>query len=191
MDYVNCRGTRYYVFEGKTKSGKPKYYASRKNQSDCGVLVDSLPGDFEVYEDLASHVVIVRRRKATKIVPAEAELVQKLANELSQYSTTKVQIDGNFIVVHTPDRDPEAVASTMAAIFGVSMSGNDWTLGNTRYTAVLRFKLCDIENRKYSAQRFCFRGAIDDWVPISDNQSLETLARKYLPLLGDDLFEVE
>ncbi len=30
IEYVNRRGDKYYLLQGKTKTGKPKYYVSRK-----------------------------------------------------------------------------------------------------------------------------------------------------------------
>ncbi|MFY8199573.1 MAG: hypothetical protein ACOVLE_02810 [Pirellula staleyi] len=43
MKYVNRRGDAYYVFQGVTKTGKPKYYVSRKAESAAGIQIDSLP----------------------------------------------------------------------------------------------------------------------------------------------------
>jgi hypothetical protein len=43
MEYTNRKGHRYFVFEGKTKTGKPKYFASRRATSDKAVRLDKLP----------------------------------------------------------------------------------------------------------------------------------------------------
>ena len=53
---------------------------------------------------------------------------------------------------------------------------------------MMRFILVDRENRKFVAQRYCFRGAIDDWIDISSRDSLENLSGKYLKHLGQDSF---
>ena len=43
MNHVNRKGDVYYVFQGVTKTGKPKYYVSLKTKSDAGQQIDSLP----------------------------------------------------------------------------------------------------------------------------------------------------
>ena len=40
FEYVNRCGDRYYLLQGKTKTGKPKYYASKKAE---GVPVEQMP----------------------------------------------------------------------------------------------------------------------------------------------------
>ena len=47
LEYVNRCGDRYYLLQGKTKTGKPKYYVSRKCN---GEPVDKMPEGFEFYE---------------------------------------------------------------------------------------------------------------------------------------------
>ena len=58
LEYVNRRGDRYYILQGVTKTGKPKYYCSRKPK---GVPVEELPDDFEVYENPGTKMVSVRK----------------------------------------------------------------------------------------------------------------------------------
>lgn len=65
LEYTNRRGTRYYVFQGETKTGKPKYFASRKPDSDKGVRIETLPDEFEIFEHPESTIVTIRKRKPT------------------------------------------------------------------------------------------------------------------------------
>lgn len=48
MSFVNQNGDRFFAFQGTTKTGKPKYFASKKRSSDKGELVDELPDEFEL-----------------------------------------------------------------------------------------------------------------------------------------------
>ena len=50
MEYTNRKGDRYFVFEGRTKTGKPKYFASRKETSDKGKRLDEVPESYEIAE---------------------------------------------------------------------------------------------------------------------------------------------
>jgi len=188
-EYVNRKGDRYYIFQGKTKTGKPKYFASKRATSEKGVLVERLPEDREIREHPSNATVTVRRRKPSQVLPGERNLVDRLAVELSAYSCVQVIIDGDQIVVYTPDTDPAKSAAVLQQLFGPELSGaSDWTAQNTRYSAELRFTLADVDQRTFFSERFCHLGSIDDWIPLDGPASLEPLAKKLLPHLGKDSF---
>jgi len=56
------------------------------------------------------------------------------------------------------------------------------------YTAMLRFRLVDKEERTFAAERFCFRGSIDDWIFLDGPDTLEKLIKRYVKLLGTESF---
>ncbi len=108
---------------------------------------------------------------------------------MTAYSCVQTIIDGDQIVVYTPDTDPAASAAALQKLFGPELSGaSDWTAQNTRYSAELRFTLADIDQRTFFAERFCYRGSIDDWIPLDGPSPLEPLANKLAPHLGKDSF---
>jgi hypothetical protein len=187
-EYVNRKGDRYYLFQGKTKTGKPKYFASKRATSEKGVLVDRLPEDREIFENPSNATVTVRRRKPSQVLPSERDLVDRLVVDLSAYSCVQTIIDGDLIVVYTPDTDP-AAADRLQQLFGSALLGtSDWTARNTRYSAELRFTLAEVDQRTFFAERFCYLGSIDDWIPLGGPAPLESLAKKLLPHLGRDSF---
>jgi hypothetical protein len=189
IEYVNRRGDRYYIFEGKTKTGKPKYFASKSATSQKGVPVDALPAEFEIYEHPSNSTVSVRRVKASRVLAEERELVDRLAVELSAYSCLQAVVDGDRIVIYTPDRDPLAAAATMAELFGSAPAGTaEWTRRNTSYRAEMRFTLADADRRLYTAQRYCYRGSVEDWIWIGGPSPLEPLAQKLVAHLGRESF---
>jgi hypothetical protein len=186
---VNRRGDHYFIFQGQTKTGKPKYFASRQSSSDSGKPIEALPNEFEVYESPANGAVSVRRRKPSRILPEEYALVKRLAIELMGDSGTHVELEGDRIIVYTPDTDPALSASALARIFGFAVPGiEEWTTQHTRYTPELRFELTDVDRRIYCAERYCYRGSIDGWIPVAEPRPLERLARKLLPHLGQESF---
>lgn len=190
MEYVNRQGNRYYVFQGTTKAGKPKFYVSKRPQSNSGSLVKSLPPEFELHESPSDGRVSVRRRRTSNIIPPERDLVHQLAETLSAYSQVQTLIEGDRIVVYTPAVDAEHAAELMDRLFGHAAVARlaDWTQRNTHYNAELRFSLADAEKRTYVLERYCYRGSIDDWITIGGPDLLETLAEKILPHLGHDSF---
>jgi hypothetical protein len=189
MEYINRRDDRYYVFQGKTKTGKPKFYTSKRPESEKGTLVDSLPDDFEIYEAPSDARVYVRKKKPTKIIPPERDLVHRLAEALSAYSHVQTVIEGDRIVVYTPPVDTDRCSRLLAVAIGASCDRlNDWAIRYGRFAADLRFSLIEADKRIYMAERFCYLGSIDDWITISKPAQLESLAEKTLPHLGHDSF---
>jgi hypothetical protein len=54
------------------------------------------------------------------------------------------------------------------------------------YMAVMRFVLVDEESRCFLPQRYCFRGAVDNWIGIGPSDGLESLVKTYFKHLGKD-----
>jgi hypothetical protein len=61
------------------------------------------------------------------------------------------------------------------------------TIQHATYTAVMRFVLCDEEKRLFLAERFCFRGSVDDWIDIGGlPKSLPVQLKKFIKHLGKE-----
>src|SRR5438105_4272323 len=56
------------------------------------------------------------------------------------------------------------------------------------YSPMLQFMLEDAQRRTFVTQRYCFRGAIDDWVYIGTPGKLATLVQKYVRHLGKESY---
>lgn len=96
LEHVNRRGDRYYVLQGRTKNGKPKFYCSRKPE---GNRVDRLPEGYEVYESPSNGLVAVRKVRPSRILTAERELVERLGRELASVPVI-VEVNGDSVVVY-------------------------------------------------------------------------------------------
>jgi hypothetical protein len=55
------------------------------------------------------------------------------------------------------------------------------------YSPMLQFVLSDEKQRAFVAQRYCFRGAIDDWIDLGHGP-LATVVRKYVKHLGKESY---
>jgi hypothetical protein len=56
------------------------------------------------------------------------------------------------------------------------------------YQKVLRVTLIDEDHRRFAAERWCFLGSIDDWIPLSSCDDLSKLVQYYGPHIGKDSF---
>jgi hypothetical protein len=72
VTHVNRKGQTFYLHETRTKTGKPKYSFSMK---DDGVLVGAIPGGYEVHENPDAQVFL-RKTLPRFITDHEVALVR-------------------------------------------------------------------------------------------------------------------
>ena len=66
LEYVNRRGDRYHVMQGATKTGKPKFWCT-KRATGAGVAVERLPDGYEIHERPQDGLVSVRKALLSRI----------------------------------------------------------------------------------------------------------------------------
>jgi hypothetical protein len=160
VKYVNRTGQTFYLHEGKTKTGKRKYFLSLKEE---GVLAESIPDGYEIYENPDAHVYF--RKKVPQLVTNEEIAVVR--GGLRRFAPDRqclVDVRKEYIVVH-------------------------YSKAGSFYHPVLRFTLIDEEHRKFAVDRWCFLGSIDDWMRLSEGEGeLPKLVETYTPHIGKDSF---
>lgn len=183
MQYINRRGDTYFVFQGTTKTGKPKYYASKKPDSLKATRVTELPREYEIFENPVNAIVVIRRRKQSVLTAADRNFLSRLTLEHGQVAC-EVVIDGNSLVLYAgpPPLRNSALESMMSGIDFAIRSGFNLEPG-------FKFTLADVEKRTFTVERYCYLGAIDGWWDLHTRPGvLESLAAKYLPHLGQESF---
>ena len=119
--YTNRKGKTYYLHQGKTKLGNPKYVFALRDE---GNLVEAIPPGYEVYEN-PNGQVFLRRTKTQIITDEEAAVVEAGMRQFLE--------DGNFKAFTTTFEDLHglvqlpglAVQRLMADGFGFGAEG-DW-----------------------------------------------------------------
>ncbi len=186
ITHVNAKGKIYYLHQGTTKTGKPKYHFAMKSE---GNLADSIPDGFEIYENPNAQVFL-RRIPPKIITDEERQLVEDGMRKYASVQDYKIDVKGKAIIVYTADQsvdtlvdlfkdlhpDPAANPQLMTTLRGV-----------IQYSPMLTFILDDKEQRLFTAQRYCFRGSIDDWIDI-DHGKLEKLVKTYVQHLGNESY---
>jgi hypothetical protein len=62
---------------------------------------------------------------------------------------------------------------------------------SAQFIPIIRFILVEQGKREFIAERWCFRGSIDDWIYAGHSGKINVLARKVIPALGtDDFYEL-
>lgn len=187
IQHVSRTGKTYFLTVVPGKTGKPKYhFATRPG----GTQADSLPEGFEIYEHVNGQVFL-RRKTPRLITDTELELVKAALKRHAEEWRYKVELKKNALIIHEAS-DNTAVLERIALPW---LSKSDITrsaIQSANYMAVLRFILVDDGKRLFIAERFCFRGSVNDWIGIGAGpQTLRAVIGKFIKHLGQkSMFEL-
>jgi len=186
ITYTNAKEKTYYLHQGTTKTGKPKYYFSTQPE---GTLAEAMPEGFEMYENPNAQVFL-RRIPPKLITEEERQVVEAGMRTSADVKDDKIDVKGKAIVIYTADQDVETLAEVFKDL-SPTPSANRQLMSLLRkeiqYSPMLQFLLEDEQRRLFTAQRYCFRGSIDAWIDIGYG-SLTTLVKQYVKHLGKESY---
>ncbi len=184
IEYVNRKQKTYYLHEGKTKTGKPKYFFSMKAE---GPLVEAMPEGYEIYENPNAQVFL-RKIQPQVITPEEVAIVREGVKKFAKLDHFIVDVKGKHIVVYLCDQNvDELVALTAFSPLGTSGLA-DRMAQSLNYSPMMQFVLVDKQTREFEVERWCFRGSVDDWIGLDSSTDLNALVKKYGRHLGKESF---
>jgi hypothetical protein len=187
ITYVNRRGKIFYLHQGVTKKGNPKYYFSQKSE---GELVGSIPKGFEIYENPNAQVFL-RRIRPKLITDEEVEIVRQGMNKYCEVKFYQIDVKKNVISVFLVDQDVEILSETLTSLPNTkNMTPQDVANEMGSYSPWLNFVLIDESRRLFVAKRQGFLGSIDEWVEIGEPAELAVLVKKYVKHLGQSSYFV-
>ena len=187
IQHKNRKGDTYYLHQGKTKTGKPKYFFSKKTE---GVLVDAIPDGYEIHENPHGQVFL-RKAQPRIISDEEMSVVQQCLKRCKHIRHWQVEVKKNSIVVYTA----EDTFGEYAEVFGPFPVRLDRRAvsrimeRSLQYLPMLRFTL-ENENEKergFVVARWRFSGS-EGWMFLECSDDLAALAAKYCPALETDKF---
>jgi hypothetical protein len=185
VHHVNRRDQSYYLHQGTTKTGKPKYFFSKKSE---GNLVDRIPDGFEVYENPNSQVFL-RKIQPKLITDEEVALVEQGMKHFSEIKYYLIDVKKKTIIIYEAAQDVDALAELFSVFPGSREKGVHSILAKSiTYSPMMQFVLIDEERRRFVTQRYCFRGSIDDWIDIGGPDKLQNLVKKYVKHLGQESY---
>ena len=192
VTYTNRKGKTYYLCQGLTKKGKPRYYFARESK---GKPVDEIPEGYEVRESV-NGVVSLAKKRPVQILPEERAAVEAAIRRHPKARNYRVDVKGKQIVVYERvGPDVEDLSPKLRRIGQLSSTRlgelQEFLDQTARFKPVMRFTLSDEQKRTFYAERWCYLGSIDDWIHIGPSGSVHLLAQRFIPLLGTDaLYEV-
>jgi hypothetical protein len=190
VTYTNRKGVTYYLCQGVTKTGKPRYYFAREPQGDP---VEQIPEGYAISESVNAVVSLVKARPG-QILPEEIAAVESAVRRHPKSRNYRVGVKQNRIEVY--ERRGPDVEDLLPVIrgMGVTMPGAARVLQahldqNAQFAPEMRFILVDAEQRTFRAQRMCYRGSVDGFIDLHLHSGpIDELARRLIPTLGTDEF---
>jgi len=184
--YTNRKKVTYSLYQNRTKTGKVRYYFSQKQSA--GNPIEQLLEGYEVYEN-PNAVVFLRKKQAPVITRDEIALIEKGILKYCQLPRHTIDVKKNIIRVFIPDQDVDDLINLFRESSILSKPVNLDSLENMlTYSPVMQFVLEDKDERLFQAERYCYLGSTDDWIPIGFPGSLSKLAEKYLRHIGKDSY---
>ena len=185
ITHTNAKGKTYYLHQGTTKTGKPKYHFSMQSE---GTLAESIPAGFEMYENPNAQVFL-RHIPPKIITDEERQVVEEGIRKHAGVQDCKIDVKGNAIVVYTPSQSVEEFAQLLRGLNPFISEAQVRALfaRSVSYSPMLQFTLEDEKRRTFTAQRYCFMGSIDDWIDIGHGP-LPTLVKRYVKHLGQESY---
>jgi hypothetical protein len=182
VQYIIRRGQSLYLHKASTKTGRKKYFFSMKREGD---QADSIPDGFEIYENPNSQVFL-RKKQPRLITDEEAALVDEGMKKFSDVECYIIDIKKHIITVYTSDQGVDRWSDIFGALS--QSRAKEMFSRFASYSPMLQFVLEDKERRLFITRRYCFLGSVDDWIEISQADTIGNLVREYLKHLGQDSF---
>jgi hypothetical protein len=185
VTYTNRKGVTYTLCRTTTKTGKMRYVFVRDPTGR--ETVAELPEGWEIRESINSVVSLAQARER-HLLPAEVEVVQMALDAHPKTHNYRLDVKPERLVIYEREGpDIDGLLGIFGAHFGKDQQLRDELAQRGRFTPILRFTLNDTETRDFHAERWCFRGRIDDWI-FAGSGKLADLAETLIPTLGTDAF---
>jgi hypothetical protein len=180
VTHTSRNGKTYYLHTGPKRGGGAQHFFSTKS---AGAFAESVPAGFEIYEAVNGQVYL-RRQQAKLISDDERDCIARKLERPRAGHRYKVEVRGKILTVHESIGDFGWLARLAPHLSQQALNADAERFAH--YQPVLRFILADTEQRLFAPERFCFRGSVDDWIPIGPPEQIEKLAARYLKHLGQD-----
>jgi hypothetical protein len=184
VEYTNRKGKTYYLHVGKTKKGNPRYHFSMEMS---GEPVKAIPEGYEIYEN-PNGQVFLRKIVPKEILDHEMAILEKTLRAHAKPTKYIIDTKGKVITIFWTDQSGSE-RKDLFPFFGMARM-EEFYQSHAYFSPIFRFTLVDPKERLFIAERFCFRGSIDDWTHLCGGgpDSLQTLAGRYVKHLGEESF---
>jgi hypothetical protein len=180
----NRLGFTYYLHEGRTKTGKPRYFFAKTPGEGAR---SEMPEGFEVSESINGVVSVRRKTTGARGVPDEdVKVVEAEVSRHPHLAGYMVRAEGNAIVIFEPHPRPSELRDFAQphGAFCRAASFVEERMKKAQYAPILKF---DRDGDGYVALRMTYRGKGGWSWPLGVGK-LHGLAKKFVPSIGTEKF---
>lgn len=184
LEFRNRRGDIYYVKSKLTKKGNTTYYTTKKKDEKC---LNSLPGDYEVFEQPDTSMMHIRRKKENAFGAEEVGFVEAALKKNEEVADFKLDMAGNLMKIYViATEDVERMSEMWRDRVISEHRLRSLIQASTKFEE--RMRVIKDKDGGYEFQRYCFRGSIDDWIGIDGGDDLKHLAEDNIRHLGRESY---
>jgi hypothetical protein len=188
VTYQNWKGDVYYLHQGITKTGNPRYWFSRDAAEP---LVEQVPAGYTIAENVNGFVSL-RRLSPALIADNEVQMVRRALDRTPRLRDYKVEVKKNILLIYQPiDPLGGGILEELLGVVALSPERaeklHDLRRRSIHYNPVLRLTLVDRQKRIFTADRMFYSGE-GGWLPLAEEGRLDELTKRYLKHLGRDSF---
>ena len=185
LAYTNRMGDTYFLHEGKTKTGKVRYFVAKQPRD--GALT-TMPEGFEFSESINA-VVSVRKIQASepKIPADDIALVQAEMNHHSHLRDHRVDTIKDEIVIFEPENYQLGLdTNRVPDWFEIAFRNESRMNRRIRYNPVMKF-VPTKKKTEYRAHRMTYRGH-GGWSWEIESGPLPKVVKKLIRHIGKESF---
>jgi hypothetical protein len=188
ITYTNRKGFTFYLCQGVTKTGKPRYFFACEIK---GESVEQIPNGYTITEGV-NGVVSLSKAQASQLREEEINAVQAAVARHPKHRRYRVNVRPKRIEIYEAvGPDAETLIGELSALVpilpGMSSRLTEQMDRYTQFSSVLHSTLIDAEHRMFKAERMCYLGSIDDFINIGYGP-LEPMASDVIATLGTEEF---
>jgi hypothetical protein len=184
VTHTNRMGDTYYLHEGKTKTGKPRYFFAKTIREGA---IQKVPDGFEVSESINGVVSVRRKRPEEPKVPAaDLQVVQAALRRHRHLDDYEVRVVGRAVVIFEPSprRDEVRRYAMQIGLGRLDDASVEARIGRVQYSPVMKFQQGP---EGYAVFRMTYRGEGGWSWPLAFGR-LSELANKFVRHVGTDEF---
>lgn len=184
LTHTNRKGDTYYLHEGLTRKGNPKYFFSRQRD---GRLLERIPQGYEIYEN-PNGLVFLRRARPKIFSDEEIAIVEEGIQEYTYLEFYKIDVKRNAIMIFLPLQDVDAIKEAISVCSIKPPEEITRTLHKiVTFAPEMRLILTDKKKRLFSLERYYYRGQ-GHWMTLTTSSDLRTLVKRYFKHLNKESF---
>ena len=113
ITHTNAKGQTFALYQGTTKTGKPKYYFAMQSEE---TLAKAIPAGYEIYENPNAQVFL-RRIPPKIITDAERQVVEEGTRTFATIKDYKIDVKGNAMLIYTAIQEIDALADLFKDLY--------------------------------------------------------------------------